>query len=107
MKKELIDKIQRHAKSRRVELHESFFIELENYSGHIGVKDLPPDKLDTVVNEIARLAIEKASKQQICRVGGGAVRTTIGGLCPEPYSDCRKAASKILEEHVDTKLDRA
>jgi hypothetical protein len=80
-------------KSNR-ELHPSFRVELDNYSRHHIVKDLPADDLHSVLTTIGKMALEQSGAAKI--VGGDKIRTVIVDLCDNPFSDCSLAASKAL-----------
>jgi hypothetical protein len=91
--------LETEAAAKSMTLHHSFKIELINYSRHVGVEDLPPEKLKLVLTEIGKLAIHRAGEQ--ARIGkrevpGEDVRAVIAMLCTA-FTHCYKAATRILE----------
>jgi hypothetical protein len=83
------------ARERGVEVHRSFFVELENYARHEGVRELPPRDLQRALVGIGEGALGHGGS-----VGGGAVRQRIAELCNDPFSACDLAARRILGETV-------
>ena len=97
---EIATQLEKEAGEKGMTLHHSFRIELVNYSRHVDVEDLPPEKLKLVLTEIGKVAIRRAHEQS--RVGtrevpGEDVRMAITMLC-DPFSYCYSAAEKILED---------
>lgn len=84
--------LREEAAQENVELDDSLFVELRNYSMHEWVRDLPDDDLRAVIIGMGRMAI----RRRRARVGAGMVREVIFRLCQDPFSDCRDAAKKIL-----------
>lgn len=84
------------AKAKR-ELHPSFKVELENYSRHRIVKSLPEDDLKIVLKGIGETAIAKSGTTATI-LGGDRIRTIIVDLCDDPFSDCSRAAIRVLKK---------
>jgi hypothetical protein len=80
------------AREKGVEVHRSFFVELENYARHEGVRELPPRDLQRALVGIGEGALGHGGG----RVGGGAVRLRIAELCNDPFSACDLAARRVL-----------
>ena len=80
------------AREKGVEVHNSFFVELENYSCHAGVRELPPRDLHRALVGIGHGALERGG----AKVGAGAVRSEIAELCNDPFSPCDLAARRVL-----------
>jgi hypothetical protein len=103
--KPVFQRLRDEAKSKDLETHESFNDELENYSRHKIVNDLPVDPLRNVITHIGRYAVDQARKANSKRVGGGHVREAVNSLCDDPFSTCSRAASRIIEDN-ETVLKR-
>ena len=80
------------ATHRGKQIHDSFFVELGNYSKHDVVCELSVDQLKVVIQGIGREALKSPDQ----RVGAGHVRHVIIELCGDPFSPCDSAATKIL-----------
>ena len=97
MRKELMDLVKMQllgeAASRGTVIDESCLIELDNYSRHHRVTELPDDKMLQVITTIGKLTLEIERK----RVGGKHVRDIVRQLCNEAMSDCSRASDRILE----------
>ena len=78
-----------------VTLHQSFLLELENYSLHRVVCDLPVNQLTFVLETIGEGAM--MLQYEIHQLGGGHIREIISKLCSDPFSDCSFAALRILQ----------
>lgn len=78
-------------------IHGSASKELINYSRHLGVEDLDDDEIEKVIERVAELAGDVASRAGRDRVGGGDVRGVIIYLCGETFSDCSNVAQQIIE----------
>jgi len=74
------------------EIHESFLVELDNYSRHSVVRDLPPDRLEDLLVQLGQRAMRAGGRT----VGGGTVRKTLMDLCPDAFSDCSGAVDALL-----------
>lgn len=90
----VFDSLKSEASSRNIDVHPSFFVELQNYSRHVHVDQLEEEKLAQVIQGLGTAALEKADD----RVGGGAVRSVITEICHDPFTDCSNAARNILGE---------
>lgn len=101
---EAFRKLEETARVKDVALDASFFDELENYSRHKRVEDLPEPALEKVIEKIGEEAIERADEPEEmaignrARVGGGAVRATLFRRCRDPFSDCSRAARSVLDD---------
>jgi hypothetical protein len=85
-----------------ITLHDSFKIELLNYSRHEGVRELSDSQLNLILTEIGRRAIRRSREKQRDRaqeVPGGDVRETIMQLC-KTWKHCYGAAEEILTNPV-------
>ena len=83
------------ATSKGISIHDSFFVELINYSRHEGVRDLVGTDLRSVLLGIGQSALEREGGRLL---GAGAIREVIIELCTDPFSDCVGAAQRILEQ---------
>jgi hypothetical protein len=103
---DVVTQLEKEAGRRGMSLHDSFKIELVNYSRHVEVEDLPAGQLNLVLIEIGKAAIRRAGEQ--ARVGthevpGEDVRMAITMLCTA-FSHCYKAAEHILESKKTAKV---
>lgn len=94
----------RAAAEQNLQLHQSFFEELFNYSTHYGVNDLPEREFRVVILAIGRKAIEQVGH----RVGGGHVRNVVHTWCSDAFESCGAAARHALElrDIAETETDR-
>lgn len=81
------------ADGQGIKLHESFFVELENYSLHRKVRDHDRSELADAIRDLGELVLRKDPDE----AGGGHVRELILQLCGDPFRDCHNALEKILE----------
>lgn len=94
-----LSELGKEAQGGTVELDESFYIELRNYSRHEKVKDLDDDRLQKVIRGLGRKAMKRASGP---RIGGGHVRRVTFELCGDPFGDCSAAAEQVLREDEES-----
>ena len=95
------EQIRSRAEDEGVKIHASFFEELENYSCHGKVRELPDPQLTIVIRGVGSRAIERSIQDQPMekpRLGGGVIRQTLDALCGDPFSECYEAARKILRD---------
>lgn len=83
------------AQEVNIQVDESAFTELDNYTRHTGVNLLPDDKLRLVVEGMFARALE--SVEPGGRVGAGDIRNVLMHLCDDPFGVCSGAAARILE----------
>jgi len=91
-----IHDLERSARERGIEVHRSFFVEIENYARHAGVCELAPRDLHRALVGIGRGALGRGG----AKVGAGAVRLEIAELCSDPFSACDLAARRVLGDLV-------
>lgn len=85
------------ARDRDVDIHDSFKIELENYTLHRKVRSLSTGVKQKVIESLGKMVIDAASKQ-VNKVGGHHVRLAIVSICDDPFSDCFGVAQRILNK---------
>jgi len=98
----VISNLEVEAAAGGMTLHDSFKIELLNYSRHEGVRELSDQQLDLILTEIGRRAIRRTTETQRERsleAPGEDVREVIMQLCTT-WNHCYAAAEKILRIRV-------
>ena len=110
---DVISNVAASARKRGIQVDPSFAIELHNYAGHLGVRDLAEDDLAEVLGEIGTRATTHGDM-----LNGVAIRKVINKFCG-PFSVCagtaynvlrtmrREDAASKLESIVRAALDKA
>jgi hypothetical protein len=94
----IITSLEENAAARGITLHESFKVELLNYSRHEGVRALSDQQLEVVLVELTGRAIRRTREQRRERAleaPGEDVRAVILELCGT-WVHCYAAAEKLL-----------
>lgn len=89
--------LKKKAQDADAALHDSFFVELENYTLRRGVRRTSEQTRRTIVQEVGSQTIEKAAKERPgARIDSESVRIYLKERCPLEFAACYKAAIETV-----------
>ncbi len=87
-----------------VKVDPTFYLALDNYTNHYGVRNLGDNDLNTVINSVATEALKLGGGVANGKCVTDALITRFG--CKKAMGECHKAAATILHKTIDVDLDQ-